>query len=76
MRIETTPGPTAPRVLQQPASLPEEIEADSSFEFRTRALAPDEHDPALLIAALEQLAAQREAIEWLANANLLCRCLV
>lgn len=34
------------------------------------------HDPALLVAALEEIEARRAAIEWLLDAELLCRCLV
>jgi hypothetical protein len=35
-----------------------------------------EHDANLLVAALEDIEARRAAIEWLVDANLLCRCLV
>lgn len=76
MRTQTTPGPTAPSVLQQPVSLPEEMEPDTSYEFRARSLDPAEHDPTLLVAALEQLEVQRAAIEWLAHSDLLRLCLV
>lgn len=76
MRIQTTPGPTAPSVLQQPVSLPEETESDASYEFRARSFDPTHHDPTLLVAALEQLEVQRAAIEWLAISDLLRLCLV
>jgi hypothetical protein len=35
-----------------------------------------EHDANLLVAALEDIEARRAALEWLVEANLLCRCLV
>jgi hypothetical protein len=35
-----------------------------------------EHDANLLVAALEDIETRRAAIEWLVDANLLCRCLV
>jgi len=35
-----------------------------------------EHDANLLVAALEDIQARQAAIEWLIDANLLCRCLV
>ena len=35
-----------------------------------------EHDANLLVAALEDIEARQAAIEWLVDANLLCRCLV
>jgi hypothetical protein len=77
MRTQTTPPPTGPSGLAQPVPLPEEMEADiSSYEFRARSLDPAEHDPTLLVAALEQLEVQRAAIEWLAHADLLRLCLV
>lgn len=76
MRIQTTPGPTTPSLLQPPVSLPEEIEPDVSYEFRAKSLDRAEHDPTLLVAALEQLEAQRAAIEWLAHSDLLRLCLV
>jgi len=34
-----------------------------------------DHDSALLAAALEEIEARRAAIEWLLDADLLCRCL-
>lgn len=78
MRTQTIPGPTTPPVLRQPPSLPEEMEPDISGELPARNSDPDpaEHDATLIVAALEQLAAQRAAIEWLADADLLRLCLV
>ena len=35
-----------------------------------------EHDETLLVTALEDLQAQRVAIEWLLDADLLCLCVV
>lgn len=76
MHIQTTPGPTVPGLLQQPPPQPEEMEPDIERESPARNSARAEHDATLLVAALEELAAQRAAIEWLAQADLLCRCLV
>jgi len=77
MRTETTRDPTTPYVLQHPPSLPETLEPDiSRCELPARSwdrLA--EHDATLLATALEDLQAQRVAIEWLLNADLLCLCL-
>jgi hypothetical protein len=42
----------------------------------TRSDRAAEHDASLLVAALEDIEARRAAIEWLVDANLLCRCLV
>ena len=78
MRTETTPEPTTPYVLQRPPSLPEPMEPDiSRCELSARSSdAASEYDATLLIAALEDLEAQREAIEWLVDAQLLHVCLV
>jgi len=78
MRTETTPEPTTPYVLQRPPSLPEPIEPDiSRCELPARSSDPASgHDATLLIAALEDLGAQRAAIEWLVDAKLLHVCLV
>ena len=78
MRTEPTPARTTSYVLQQPPSLPEAMELDTSrCELRARSFDPDtEHDATLLVAALEHLEAQRAAIEWLLEADLLCLCLV
>jgi hypothetical protein len=42
----------------------------------TRPDHPAEHDANLLVAALEDIQARQAALEWLVDANLLCRCLV
>jgi hypothetical protein len=78
MRTETTPERATPHVLQRPPSLPAPIEHDiSRFELPARSSDPAcEHDATLLIAALEDLEAQRAAIEWLVDAELLHVCLV
>ena len=78
MRPETTGDPTARYMLQHPPSLPETIEPDiSRCELpATSADAPAAHDATLLMAALEDLEAQRVALEWLLDADLLCLCLV
>jgi hypothetical protein len=78
MRTGTTRGRITPYVLQQPPSLPETLEPDiSRCELPARSwdrLA--EHDATLLVTALEDLQAQRLAIEWLLNADVLRLCLV
>jgi hypothetical protein len=78
MRTETTPEPTTPYVLQRPPSLTEPIEPDiSRCKLPARSSDPaSEHDATLLVAALEDLEAQRAAIEWLVEAQLLHVCLV
>ena len=78
MRTETTRDPTKPYVLQRPPSPPETIEPDiSRRELPTRSSNPSAlHDATLLVAALEDLEAQRAAIECLLDGDLLCLCLV
>ena len=73
MRTEPTTRPAAPQVFRQPQSLPE---ADTPV-IDPCELAPGSsplaalHDATLLAAALEELAAQQQAIERLAEADLL-----
>ena len=76
MRTETTPEQATPYVLQRP--LPGPIEPDiSRGELPVRnSDRASEHDATLLLAALEDLEAQRAAIEWLVDAQLLHVCLV
>jgi hypothetical protein len=78
MRTETTRDPSNPYVLQHPPSPPETIESDiSRCELPARSADPPAaHDATLLVTALEDLEAQRAAIEWLLDADLLCLCLV
>jgi hypothetical protein len=78
MRTETSRDPTTPYVLQHPASLPETIEPDiTRCESPAKSSNPSAaHDATLIVAALEDLEAQRVAIEWLLDADLLCVCLV
>lgn len=77
MRTEISRDPTAPYILQPPSPV-ETIEPDiSGCELPARSSnRRSEHDATLLVAALEDLHAQRVAIEWLVNADLLCLCLV
>jgi len=35
-----------------------------------------DHDPTLLVTALEEIEARRAGLEWLFDANLLCQCLI
>ena len=75
MRMETTPDLTTPRALQQ---LQQPLEPDVP-RCELVARSPDlfaEQDATLLLAALEALEAQRAAIEWLRDADLLRFCLV
>ena len=78
MRTETTRDAATPYVLQHPPSLTEAIEPDiSRRELAARRARPSPaHDATLLVMALEDLEAQRAAIEWLLDADLLCVCLV
>jgi hypothetical protein len=66
--------PKAPRA---PASL-ETMEPDPGPDVPVlmRADPASAHDPALLVAALEEIEARRAAIEWLLDAELLCLCSV
>jgi len=66
MSTTTAPHSTAPRGLQL-ASRPTPTEPD---------IGTAAHDPTLLVAALDEIEARRKAIEWLIDADLLCRCLV
>ena len=52
------------------------IDIASDTLIATRSAHAVEHDANLLVAALEDIEARRAAIEWLVDANLLCRCLV
>ena len=76
MQTQTAPHQAASDALQQPPSLPDETEPGLSPWLAAASPDPAEHDATLLIAALEQIAAQRAAIEWLAQADLLRLCLV
>jgi hypothetical protein len=78
VRTETTPAPTMSYVVHHAPSQPAAIEPDISHgELPARSSDPHaEHDATLLVAALEHLEAQRAAIEWLLDADLLCLCLV
>lgn len=56
-------------------------DADPPLQCGTFASAADEatpaaHDASLLVAALEEIAARRAALEWLLEAELLSLCLV
>ena len=55
-------------------SMGSDIASDTLIAARSDHAA--EHDANLLVAALEDIEARRAAIEWLVDANLLCRCLV
>jgi hypothetical protein len=73
----TAPNSTA-AFAHQRASLAEMMASDHA----TRRAAPPRsadagagYEPVLLLAALEEIEAQRVAIEWLLEADLLCSCL-
>jgi hypothetical protein len=78
MRTETTRDATTPYMPPHPPSLTEAMEPDNSRrELPARCPGPPPaHDATLLVMALEDLEAQRVAIEWLLDADLLCACLV
>jgi hypothetical protein len=50
------------------------VARDAQTAMRSASAA--DHDAALLVAALEDVAARRAALAWLVEADLLCRCLV
>jgi hypothetical protein len=50
------------------------VPGDANTAMRAECSA--DHDAALLVAALDDIASQRAAIAWLLEADLLCRCLV
>jgi hypothetical protein len=78
LRTETTAGLTAARVFQQPPSRPDTVErrtCDCELPAGKDDLQP-EHPATLIVAALEQLEAQRAAMQWLLEADLLRLCLV
>ena len=78
MRTETTPRMTTSNVLQPPPSQPGTSEPDvPRCTLPSRSSDPSaEHDASQLVAALEDLEAQRAAIEWLVDADLLRLCLI
>jgi hypothetical protein len=74
MHIGATPHAVSPRVF------PPSVKAGPQIARRApRARGTDpatEHDPTLLVAALEEVQARRAALEWLVDADLLRACLV
>ena len=78
MRTGFTHEMTTPHVLKQPLSLQGAREPDvPRCELPARnSDSPAGHDASLLIAAMEGLEAQRAAIEWLWDADLLRFCLI
>ena len=78
LRTETTRDLTKRYVLKHPPSLPPTGEPDNSRCHLPACTSepPAAHDATLLVAALEDLEAQRVALEWLLEADLLCLCLV
>ena len=79
MRTEITSGPTAARVFQPSPSGPETTESRACgcrLPARSSSDPQAGHDATLIVAALEDLGAQREAMEWLLDADLLHLCLV
>jgi len=58
--------------------MPDRIPTDRirSGQVATESAPALEHDATLLVAALEDVASRRAAMEWLLEADLLCRCLV
>lgn len=77
LHTATVGHPDESRALQL-ALLPESIEPDVTG--RSWPAVPCDstagYDPALLVTALEEIAAREAAIEWLLDADLLCLCLV
>jgi len=69
----TTCDLSRPSVPQLPPSHPETMAADADSRCLPArgATRPAGHDPALVVTALEQLASQRAAMEWLLESGLL-----
>ena len=72
--VSDSGAPRAP----SPASLPDAMQGDvgADVPLAMHVAAAPAHDPALLVAALDEIEARRAAIEWLLNADLLCLCTV
>ena len=68
MRTEPTTRPAAPQVFRQPPSLPDLDPCELSLGSSPF---PAPHDATLILSALEELEAQRQAIERLHEADLL-----
>ena len=69
---------TAPRVPQQSSSVPLPIEAGIT-DYVVGTIRSDpaaDEGMTLLLAALDEIEVRRAALEWLLDADLLCRCLV
>ena len=62
------PPPQMPRRTRSETNRSEELGTDSGLAV--------DHDPTLLLAALEDVEARRLAIEWLLEADLLRLCMV
>ena len=77
MRTEITRDPTRAYVLKHPPSPPQTTEPGNSRRHLPACTSepPAAHDATLLVAALEDLEAQRVALEWLLETDLLCVCL-
>lgn len=72
--VSDSGAPRAPSPASLAETMESELSADASVPMHGDS-APA-HDPTLLVAALEEIAARRAAIEWLLNADLLCLCTV
>ena len=75
---ETTYDPATLDVPPHPPSLAQRRQPDNSRCHLPAGNSepPAAHDATLVVAALEDLQAQRVALEWLLEADLLCVCLV
>ena len=78
VHTETRRDPTTPYVLQRRPPVAQTRQPDNTrFHLpASHSEPPAAHDATLLVAALEDLEAQRVALEWLLEADLLCVCLV
>jgi hypothetical protein len=77
MSTTTPSNSTAPRIPRQ-KSPPQAMEPDiiGRVALAMSSYSTAEHDPTLLVAALEEIDARQAAIEWLLEADLLRLCLV
>lgn len=72
--VSDSGAPRAPSPAPLAETMESDVGADVSLPMHAGPAAA--HDPTLLVAALEEIAARRAAIEWLLNADLLCLCTV
>jgi len=72
------PKPASEKHLLRPLTPAERIQADPHDGTVVTAGSDSyrDHDPTLLVTALEEIEARRAGLEWLLHADLLCQCLI